>query len=485
MFYNPFYDLVKKLNKFNDTLAIEDKIHIHGIDVERFPYFSVYALDQIVDTLDDTGAGGEVFEQIKGLTTSEYENGTVVDFYGDNEGNVFGFGEVSAWGTLSSIISISRENKDSLELVLGDDAEIYFSILEGLEKGREWYITEKKGNLRSPIIRERFMKDEFERVYKEWPGAKYYGQFGRCHLHKNEGAKRCYDYYMNSVANRINEIDTALENKVLVIPIYYSSGKDFDKDVIYDLHLDDKFSDDGISYIIDLRYNEQNPIVGFYGELPFVIVANIEEAEPEEYNFSWNDILQEYHLNGYYGYHYFTKLRSLNTALENIGSIRFTEKLTAYTFGFDYFTMGDFGNRLSFSYFPEINNGDRFDLDGWMFNLGSYYTFGNKWVMAATGIDYGYGQFYLRETLLSTSPNLIQKEGQNVIIYKNDKVSIDPNLELRLTFPIISLNFKAGYSFDVSGKRWRLDGKMKEFTKTSFSSPYIQAGISLNYKVER
>jgi hypothetical protein len=61
--------------------------------------------------------------------------------------------------------------------------------------------------------------------------------------------------------------------------------------------------------------------------------------------------------------------------------------------------------------------------------------------------------------------------------------TLDPNFELRLTLPVVSINFRAGYAFDVSGKYWRLDNKMKDFIKTSWSAPYIQAGVSLNFKL--
>lgn len=484
LFFDPFYYLVKDIMAYNDTLPDEDKIHIHGIDVERFPYFSIYALAEIVDTLDKNIYGGEVFEQIQALKSSEFEFGTAASFY-DEQPRGFGFGEISAWGTLSSIIQSSYDNKDSLSVELGDKADMYFSIIKSLEVGQEWYVTEKVGDVKSPIVRERFMKDEFERIYRKYPGHKFYGQFGRCHLHKDNSAKRCYDYYMNSVANRINDIDPALENKVMVIPIFYSRGQEsYDKDIIRSLNFDEKFKEKDKAFVIDLSYkNGDHPIVGFYDQLPFIIISNISADENSQYEFNWNTTIQEFHLGGYYGYHYFNGLTTLNNEIVNAGSIGFTNKMVGYTFNLDVFTVKSFGSKLGFTYFPEISNGDRFELKGWTIKTGSYYAFGNKWWIAAFGLNYGYGQFSLTEDLDNTVPNLIQSpEYGNVILYKNDRFTIDPNIELRLTFPFISLNFSAGYDFDISGKRWRLDGKMKNFTKSSFSSPYIQAGISLNYK---
>ncbi|UKN01921.1 hypothetical protein K6119_00125 [Paracrocinitomix mangrovi] len=489
VFYDPFYYLVKHIREYNDTLDYGDKIHIHGIDVERFPYFSIYALDQIVDTLDGDVEGGEVFEQIHALKTSNYEFGSARDFYADEEdGMIFTFGEVSAWGSLSSIIETSKKYRDSLKKELGPNEDIYYAIIESLEKGREWYITERSGDVRSPIVRERFMRDEFSRIYELYPGAKYYGQFGRCHLHKDSDAKRCYDYYMNSVASRINELDSSLTNKVLVIPIFYSQGKEkYDHDIISSLNFKDTIATEGSAYIIDLAYKEgDHPVVGFYDQLPFVIVSNKEvDEDPEEYNFNWETEVMEFHLGASYGYRYFNGIRKLNGALIDFGANTFTNKMVAYNFAFDVFTIGMGGTRFNFTYLPAISNGGDFDLKGWNFGIGSYFVSGNKWATAGFGVDFGYGQMLLTENLNDSIPNLIQSPEQgNVIIYRNDMVIVDPNAELRLTFPVISLNFKAGYAFDVSGKRWRLDGKMDNFTKTSFTSPYVQAGISLNIKYE-
>jgi hypothetical protein len=482
-FYSQFYHVFKQMRKYNDTLEAENKIHIHGIDVERFPYFSIRALNDIVDTLDNSVTGGEIFEQIKALGTSDLAFGTVEDYYYEDD-PIYGFGQVSAWASLFSIINISKKYEDSLRVELGDDSTIFYSILQSLEIGQEWYQTEKKGDVRSPIIREDFMKDEFELIYRADTIGKFYGQFGRCHLHKDANAKKCYDHYMNSIANRIQEIDNSLENKVLVLPIYYSTGLlKFDKELIESMQFEEKYLEEGTAHIIDLAYkNGDHVIDGFYNSLPFVIISNVKDEPFEELDFNWNEQIFEVHASGYYGYRYFKGIKKLNAALAAVGATNFSEKFVHYNFALDLYEQNGMGVRTQFTYIPEVNNGDRFDLKGWRFGLGQYYAAGNKWFTGAVGLDYSYGQMTLTELLDNTTPNLIQSSGQNVIIYNNDVFTLDPNIELRLTFPIISLNFRAGYDLDISGKRWRLDGKMNDFTKTSFSAPYIQAGISINYK---
>lgn len=484
-FYKQFYACFKSIKEYNDSLDISDKIHFAGIDVERFPYFSVEALHQITEELPIDGAGGEVFEQIKALHSSDFKFGTADDFYAAAENRNFLFGELSGKGSLESIIKISNKYADSLKVVLGKDSSIYYAIIKGLEEGKEWYQTEKKGDPRSPIVRERFMQNEFERIYNKAGDVKFYGQFGRCHLQKDPSSRGCYDYYMNSIANRIQEIDDSLNHKVLVIPMYYSTGViKFDKNAIKSLNLEEQYLEEGTSFIIDLANKKGSQYIdGFYNKLPFVIVSN-EKNEPfEEMQFSWDETITEYHFGAYYGYRYFNGMNRLNNALFDVGSNSFTNKFVAYDFSFDLIEVEFMTSRLKFTYIPESSNGDRFDVKGWRIGLGYGYNVGNKWCLAQFGMDLNYGQMKLTEQLDNTIPNLIQSEGSNLIIYTNDAFELDPNLELRLTFPAISLNFRAGYAFDISSKYWRLDSKMKDFIKTSWSSPYIQAGVSLNLKL--
>ena len=485
MFFAPFYDLVKDLRRYNDTLDYTDKIKVHGIDIERFPSFSVYALNEMVDTMNKSFKGGEVFEQIQALASSEFAKSGPAAFYSTPDENfAFQFGEVSAWESLKSIIDGANENADSIKSVLGADSIIFYSIIESMEIGQEWYVTEQNGDVKSPIIRERFMADEFERVYVQDMEAKYYGQFGRCHLHKDQNSGRCYDYYMNSIANRINEVHPSLKNQVLVIPIYYSNAKDFDKDVIESLDLDTRFTDSEESYIIDLAYkNGDHSIVGFYNNLPFVIISNAQKDEVEYYSYDWDDYVEEFHLGAGAGYGYFRKLANLNTVLTNNGHAAFDQQLLFYGFHGDYFLLYDRGSSFSFIYYPEVSNGGRLTLRGYNVTVGSSYPIGGEYFLTAFGFDMGYGQFKMTEDQEATAnPNLIQIDGQNTVVYKNDIFTLDPNLQFRLTLPVISLNAKAGYAFDVSGKYWKLDGKAKDFTKTSFSNPYFMVGASLNIK---
>jgi hypothetical protein len=115
------------------------------------------------------------------------------------------------------------------------------------------------------------------------------------------------------------------------------------------------------------------------------------------------------------------------------GSSGFTNKFEAYTFAFDYIFMEQTGSRFSYTHIPTVTNNDGFELNGFLASMGGYYPFGNRWVMAAIGMDFGYGRMLLTEETSNLTPNLIQQNGQNLNIYRNDIFALDPNFEFRIT----------------------------------------------------
>jgi hypothetical protein len=485
-FFDPFYNLVKQIKKYNDTIPENKKISVEGIDVERFPSFSLYALHKITDSLSTEGSTGIVYETIDAIYTSEFKDGSPDEIYNDGgtRFNLLG-DKINAWETIQTIMELSKLYKDKLKEEIGEDYNTYVEILQALQAGHDWYQAERSGDMTAPFIRERFMIDQFLRVYHRNPHSKYYGQFGRCHLHAKKDSKKCYSHNMQSIASRINSTsDSTLQGKVLTIPVYYKTSKTQDVRIIEALELDYRFNKKNKIYLIDLDYlEEDNPIAGFEEDLPYVIV-NTYMPKGFDDMYAFNLTLKEYHLGAYYGYTYFNKINKLNYALNDIGAIGFTNKITTYSFAIDYITMKDKGIYLAYTYYPSVSNGDRFKLKGSSFTYGSNYPFGNKYFMSAFGINLTYGRMTLIEDNTGTIPNLIQLNSKNITVYKNDIFLISPNFDFRITLPVVSLNAKVGYNFDVSGKYWQLDGKMKDFTKTSFSSPYIQIGASFNFKQE-
>jgi hypothetical protein len=486
-YFKPFYDLMISIKQFNtDIIEDENKIRVHGIDVERFPAFSIFALNHIVDTVRTDGETGKIYESIKALATSEFKDGTPDEIYngGGTKKNLLG-DLIDAWVTFETIIETSQGLKEELKSDLGGNYEIFMQILDGVEKGHDWYTSERRGDLTAPIVRERFMLNQFKKVYAQHPDSKFYGQFGRCHLHGKKDAKRCYSHDMESIASRINHLtDSTLNSKVLTIPVYYRYSRSHDGKTIEALGLSSRFERQNEIYIIDMEYlGDDNPLKGFDDDLPFVIINNYPpKGKGEVYSFEYS--YTNFHIGAYYGFNYFNKISNLNNELSLNDANTFSNKFEKISFVYDQIEMYDLGHHLGFSYFPKVSNGDRFTMKGYTLTYGSNYPVGNDFFMAAFGLNYSYGQMSLVEENTGVIDNLIQNNGKNITLYKNDIFTLDPNIDLRITLPVISLNARFGYAFDVSGKYWKLNGKVKDFPKMSFTSPYFQVGMSLHLKRE-
>ncbi len=483
-FYEPFFDMVKEIRKYNEFQPDSLKIRTHGIDVERYPAYAIFALNDMVDTLSTKGETGRIYESIKALGSSEFIDASPDQIYngGGTRFNLNG-NVLDAWSTFNTIIYDAERLKDSLALELGNTYPIFRDILESIEKGHQWFKEEKEGDLSGPITRERFMLEQFERLTKRYDRPKFYGQFGRCHLHSNKKAKRCYSYDMSSIAKRIGEMDDPFyNNRVVAIPVLYQNYNAYEREMISSLDLGEQFLERNKIFLIDISYlNGDNPLVGFSNSLPYIIVNTYpKEGFENEYDFNFG--LESVHFGVNAGIRYLNKINTLNFAISQVGSNTFSSNQTFYEIGFDYYDLKVSSFHASYSFIPEISNGDRFSLKQYLFTLGNAFPFGNKWAIGSIGLNYSYGNVYLKERKDNVVPNLIQFDNENITIYKNDVFYLDPYIEGRFTLPIISLNAKLGYAFDVSGKYWRLDSKVKDFTKTSFSNPYFMIGASLHFE---
>ncbi|MFK8039533.1 MAG: hypothetical protein AB8B74_14665 [Crocinitomicaceae bacterium] len=483
-FYKPFFEMVKSLRTYNEFQPDSLKILTHGIDVERYPAYAIYALNDLVDSLSLKGETGRIYESIKALGSSEFEDATPEKIYnaGGTRFNLNG-NVIDAWSTFNTIIYDVNRLQDSLKLDLGENYGIFKDIIESVEKGHQWFHEEREGDLSGPITRERFMLDQFTRLTKRYDQPKFYGQFGRCHLHSNKRAKRCYSYDMSSVAKRIGEMDNPFyKDKVLAIPVLYSTYNAYEREMIASLDLDERFDEKNKIFLIDIGYlNGNNPMVGFSNALPYMIVNTYaREGFEDEYKFNFG--IEEGHIGLAVGQRYFNKLNTLNFELGKVNANTFSTSHTFYEIGFDYYDLKVSAIHVGYSFIPEVSNGDRFAFRQSLFSLGNAYAFGNEWVLGAVGINFTYGNVYLTERKDDNLPNLIQIDNENITIYKNDIFYLDPYFETRLTLPLISLNAKVGYAFDASGKYWRIGSKIKDFTKTSFSNPYFMVGASIYFK---
>ena len=106
---------------------------------------------------------------------------------------------------------------------LGDNYGLFSQILQGLNKGQEWYSFQEESAYQEWIMREIYMAERFKEIINIYPNAKFLGSFGRCHTSINITDAWCDLHQFKSLANRIRDLHLGETEKVKVLSIgsYY------------------------------------------------------------------------------------------------------------------------------------------------------------------------------------------------------------------------------------------------------------------------
>jgi hypothetical protein len=112
---------------------------------------------------------------------------------------------------------------------MGDDFAEYKLAFEQL---REWYLWTKTDNTAQQVAwREEHMYKNMVKLLQEDPKAKFFGQFGRCHVSTNKQQQDCGWFEYNSLLTRLRTRYFKNNESVLSIGIFYKE-KEFDgKDI--------------------------------------------------------------------------------------------------------------------------------------------------------------------------------------------------------------------------------------------------------------
>lgn len=184
----------------------------------------------------------------------------------------------------------------------------------------------------------------------------------------------------------------------------------------------------------------------------------------------------------YWGRCYFHRMDKLNEAISEMGANKLREQFNSYTFFTTVHAHRSVGGNIQLHYSPKVTNEDRFDMQPLLaYTIGWNYSLTSDFLNLSGGLDFTYGRVELTERFDNSVPLLMQSGIKNRLTYRNDMFLAVPHLILYLETPsAFCFHFRAGYHFDLSGKYWRLGGKVRDFAKTSFSSPFLQAGFSLS-----
>jgi hypothetical protein len=281
---NDYMNLFDSIRVWNQTLPDSQKIKVHGLDVERFYDMTVMRLGDVIQKRGMSPSSIRMGALMATRLAQQIEKEGTEDDDEDSEGDVStseGLSDsaavvssttVDTTTNLDSHVAESTESVDkrfdvvlmnedaddfdteegAMELYLwlskhaaidgkyadsskvwkqwmGDDFAEYKLAFEQL---REWYLWTKTDNTAQQVAwREEHMYKNMVKLLQEDPKAKFFGQFGRCHVSTNKQQQDCGWFEYNSLLTRLRTRYFKNNESVLSIGIFYKE-KEFDgKDI--------------------------------------------------------------------------------------------------------------------------------------------------------------------------------------------------------------------------------------------------------------
>lgn len=501
--YTQFY---KDLYEYNKTLATNEKLHIYGIDVERFFEIPVKVASIMLPQNQD--APEEIRLHVEALKALVKYNDvsmkeTQEEFYVEETDEPKDRIKRSQYEpkryysekyTLEEILKNFKENKTVYQKYIGDKFKIFETIMLTLEDKNTYAKYEDNETTHGYVYREQYMYKEMLKLITANPTEKYYGQFGRCHVSTKNQEEACGWYDFNAIATRLNtSSNTLLKNKVFSIAILYAKSNS-DKNA----HHFDEFEHytSSIQEIDSTMYFAQ--IDTSHKELKsrynLIIInnskpgQNIEEGM-EEVPYDLDNIGYRRRRGGFLIElaQDNVNLNSINQFLTNATNsnvLNFQNQKLRWGFGMSFFKNK--GVVFDFSAGAWIaqknnnsNNNSTAKLTGTDFSLSlGKDLIGKDKIVLAPIIGIGYQNL----TLEYKAPNTTVQQGLMqelpVYTYTNSCYYLLPKLEFRYILSKYTLGMWCGYKFDFSNPYWEnVDGTLKSGAKTSTS------GLSFGLKL--
>lgn len=509
--YDEYALLYKGLMEFNKTLPEDKKIMVHGIDIERSYSTPIKAMSMLLPTSQPPKSISLNIETLKSLAgfvddehdsfQEEEESDKMTNYnYNYNYGSRY-----SSDNTLELIIRDYDSLKPIYQQYLGDNAPLFDLMVEGVKaeiKRNEFLLT---ASMQSFIYREQFMYESLLSLVKQYPGEKFYGQFGRCHTPVTSQDKWCDFYFFNSLANRLTETEEVeLKGKVMSIGIYYPGSTTFETEATYNDKLEKLFelqSKEGIKLIhIDKK---DSLFSGVYDKYQFIIVnSDAFKIEENNSNSNYTDYSSEVfsygytfpNIEGHLGY-MFLNLKNLDGVFNNYGlpdmkspQMFYGGAVTLYE---DWFMYGSVSLHVIPKSTNRYNDSTELSFKGHFVKgyLGIESTASERFnIIPRIGFGYGRLEFEQRFDQPLANMNTTSIFGSNPVSnvkYYNNALLVDPSIDIRYNIRYVAIGLNTGYQIDLSDRTWYSDqtGIISDSPKTSLSGFYVNFTLSLFYSI--
>ena len=222
-----YFDLFTSLKNFNDSIRSDSlKVRVHGIDIERSLQNGFKVLGKLLPKTtapSDIAISIETISGMAGFYDYTFANMKTDSLNNPDLRKLFGENQFNGNKTLKHILSNYKQYKDVYKVYLGANFILFNQILEGLDKGQEWYSFQEESAYQEWIMREIYMAEKFKELISLYPNKTFLGSFGRCHTSINITDAWCDLHQFKSLANRIRETHLANDSKIKVLSIgsYY------------------------------------------------------------------------------------------------------------------------------------------------------------------------------------------------------------------------------------------------------------------------
>jgi hypothetical protein len=281
---NDYMNLFDSIRIWNQTLPDSQKIKVHGLDVERFYDMTVMRLGDVIQKRGMAPSSIRMGALMATRLAHQIEKEGTEDDEDDSESESSSSEEMMDTARVVDIASVDTTKSaseieledvegldDRLDVILMNEDESDFDTEEGamelylwlskyaaidgkyadsskvwkqwmgddfaeyklaFEQLREWYLWTKTDNTAQQVAwREEHMYKNMVKLLQQDPKAKFFGQFGRCHISTNKQQQDCGWFEYNSLLTRLRTRYFKNNESVLSIGIFYKE-KEFDgKDI--------------------------------------------------------------------------------------------------------------------------------------------------------------------------------------------------------------------------------------------------------------
>ena len=234
-----YFKFFKKLRDWNQTLPENDRIHIHGADVERFDDL---AIERVAEVFRKHSKKETIpIEIISAVKLVLYEStygfsSRLIDFDLEESKNNDSLSKrietLDRWNTqLLEIKSDFRSNSVQIEQAIDEkwveinswlnvDSNEFKEAYKGIKEYNLWKTLDNSNQ--QYIWRENTLYERFSKALKENPNEGFFGQFGRCHISLTPSDIDCGWYNYKSVLHQLSAKYFNGKDSVLNIGIFYS-----------------------------------------------------------------------------------------------------------------------------------------------------------------------------------------------------------------------------------------------------------------------